>query len=89
VGAREAEVVHQRGDRAGQHARRGRPVERRRAAEAGQIDGDHVAVARQALHHRLPHDQLRPERVDQDERVAAAPAQIVQRSLSPPSHQAK
>ena len=49
-------------------------------AEAGQVDRDHVALARQAVQHRLPDDQLGAERMDQHERLAAAAAHVVQRA---------
>ena len=52
--------------------------QRRRRAEARQVDRDHVALARQPVEHRLPDDQLAAERMDQDERLAAPAAHVVQ-----------
>jgi len=82
VGTRHAEVVEQGGHGRREHLRGGSVAVAQPGgvAEAGQVDRDHVAVPRQALHHRLPDHQLRPERMNQDERLAAAPAHVVERA---------
>ncbi len=49
-------------------------AERRRLAEAGQVDRDHVALGGKALDHRIPDPPRPPEAVDQDERVAGSSA---------------
>ena len=61
-----------RGERGGR--RRAAAVERRRLAEAGQVDRDHVALGGEALHHRRPHVAVGAERVQQDEHRARCPA---------------
>ena len=59
----------------------------RRRAKAGQVDGDHVALRREPLEHRLPDDDVGAERVDEEQRLAAPVADVVQRGhpcRSPP-----
>ena len=45
---------------------------RRRVAEAGQVDGDHVMVAREQRDHRPPHLLARAEAVKKQQRRAGA-----------------
>ena len=84
VHAVEAERVEQATDGGGQRLRGGlgSAGERRRGAEAGQVDGDHVALGGEALHHRLPDHELGPERMDQDERFTPSRPYVVEETLS-------
>ena len=65
---------------AGEELRRrlGAVRQRGRPAEAGQVDRDHVALAGKQVEQRLPHDELAAERMDEDERLAAAAADVVE-----------
>ena len=55
------------------------------AAEAGHVDGDHVALGGEPLEHGLPHDDVGAERMDQNQRLAPAAADVIERSHPFPS----
>ncbi len=87
VHATHAELVEEGRHRGGEHPRRGLSAvaELRRRAEARQVDRDHVALAREALQHRLPDHQLGAERMDQHERLAVPAADVVQHRVQFPA----
>jgi hypothetical protein len=75
-----AEVVQERGDGVGQLQRVGRRVvgQRRRVAEAGQVDPDDLSLGRQPIDDGLPDLVVRSEPVDEQQRLAAADPDVVE-----------
>ena len=72
----DADAVEELRDRVGERLDRGWRLQRRRVPEPGQVDGDDLALAADAVEHRPPHLPLRAEAVDQDERGPAAAAHV-------------
>jgi hypothetical protein len=66
----------------GERVDRGRRRQRRRVAEAGQVDGDDLALAAHAIEDRPPHLPLRSDAVDEDERRPAAAADVGERHVA-------
>ena len=82
VRAAEPDPVEELADRARQRLDRRPRAVLLGVAEAGQVERDDLALARHAVEHRLPHLPLRADAVDQDERRAAAAADVGERHVA-------
>jgi hypothetical protein len=82
VGAGQADAVEELRDRVGERLDRRLCLQRRRLPEAGQVDGDDLALAAQPVEDRPPHLPLRADAVDQDERRPAAAADVGERHVA-------
>src|SRR5688500_43736 len=67
----------------GQRGHRGRDAvgQRRRAAEAGQIDGENLVLRFEPVEHRLPHPPVRAAPADKQKRVAAPRSPVIELDL--------
>ena len=76
----EADRVEEAGHRRRQCLGGGRRVLRKRgrAAEAGHVERDHLPLGGERLDHRLPHNQLGAERMQQDDRLTRSRAYMVE-----------
>ena len=76
-------IVDTTGDGVSQRRDRNLPVQRGSLAEPRQVDGDHLAARRQAVHDRLPGAPARAETVHEQQRPAAATPDVVQLNVLP------
>ena len=81
VCARQADLLEELADRARQRLDGRLRRQLVGVAEAREVDGDHLALARQTVEHRHPHLPLRADAVDEDERRAAAAAVVGERHV--------